>query len=184
MNSLSEAFQNLTSSMNQSGSKYKALFAVQKAFAVASATTNAILAWSKALSQSEGGWMSAIANYASAIALTTNILSQLKGVEMHDRGGRIAAGKVGIVGEYGPELISGPANVTSRKETADLARGALAGNSVQVNLYEDASKAGAVNQTQGPDGEQIINIFVSNIRRGGQMAQTLESTYALHRFGA
>lgn len=184
MNSLSEAFQNLTSSMNQSGSKYKALFAVQKAFAVASATTNAILAWSKALAQSEGGWMSAIANYASAIALTTNILSQLKGVEMHDRGGRIAAGKVGIVGEYGPELISGPANVTSRKETADLARGALAGNSVQVNLYEDASKAGAVSQTQGPDGEQIINIFVSNIRRGGQMAQTLESTYALHRFGA
>lgn len=183
MDTLSGAFSNLANSMGQSGAKYKALFAMQKAFAVASATTNAILAWSKALGQSEGGWLTALANYASAVAMTTNILTQLKGVEMHDRGGRIAAGKIGIVGEFGPELVTGPANVTSRKDTADLARSALNGNGVQVNLYEDASRAGTVDTSQGMDGEQVINIFVSNIRRGGRMAQAMESTYQLHRYG-
>ena len=183
MNSLSDAFQNLTDSMSQSGAKYKALFAIQKAFAVASATANAIVAWSKALSQTEGGWVASLAAYANAIALTTNILTQLKGVEMHDRGGRIGAGKIGIVGEFGPELVTGPANVTSRKDTADLARSALSGNGVQVNLYEDASKAGTVDASQTMDGEQVINIFVSNIRRGGRMAQAMESTYQLHRYG-
>lgn len=183
MDTLSGAFSSLTATMSQSGAKYKALFAIQKAFAVASATTNAILAWSKALGQSEGGWIASLAAYANAIALTTNILTQLKGVEMHDRGGRIAAGKIGIVGEYGPEIVTGPANVTSRKDTADLARSALNGNGVQVNLYEDASRAGTVDTSQGMDGEQVINIFVSNIRRGGRMAQAMESTYQLHRYG-
>lgn len=184
MNSLSDAFQNLTNSMSQSGAKYKALFAIQKAFAVASATANAIVAWSQALSDpTQVSWVAKLAQYANAIAMTTNILTQLKGVEMHDRGGRIAAGKIGIVGEYGPELVTGPANVTSRKDTADLARSALTGNGVQVNLYEDASRAGTVDTSQGMDGEQVINIFVSNIRRGGRMAQAMESTYQLHRYG-
>lgn len=184
MNSLSDAFHNLTNSMSQSGAKYKALFAIQKAFAVASATANAIVAWSQALSDpTQVSWVAKLAQYANAIAMTTNILTQLKGVEMHDRGGRIGAGKIGIVGEFGPELVTGPANVTSRKDTADLARSALNGNGVQVNLYEDASRAGTVDTSQGMDGEQVINIFVSNIRRGGRMAQTMESTYQLHRYG-
>ena len=183
-NTLSDAFSNLTANMSQSGAAYKTMFALQKAFAVASATTNAILAWSKALGESEGGWMQALANYATAVAMTTNILTQLKGVTMHDHGGNIPAGRVGIVGEFGPELVTGPANVTSRRETADLARQAMGGTNVQVNLYEDASKAGTVEDREGQDGEQIINIFVSNIRRGGQMAQTLENTYQLHRYGA
>lgn len=183
-NTLSDAFSNLTATMSQSGAAYKTMFALQKAFAVASATTNAILAWSKALGESEGGWMQALANYATAVAMTTNILTQLKGVTMHDHGGNIPAGRVGIVGEFGPELVTGPANVTSRRETADLARQAISGTNVQVNLYEDASKAGTVEDREGADGDQIINIFVSNIRRGGQMAQTLENTYQLHRYGA
>ena len=184
MNSLSDVFQNLTDSMSQSGAKYKALFAIQKAFAVASATANAILAWSQALSDTANPtWIGKLAAYANAVALTTGIITQLKGVEMHDRGGHIGAGKIGIVGEFGPELVTGPATVTSRKDTADLARSALNGNGVQVNLYEDASRAGTVDASQGMDGEQVINIFVSNIRRGGRMAQAMESTYQLHRYG-
>lgn len=37
----------------------------------------------------------------------------------YDVGGMIPAGKIGMVGEYGPELISGPATITSRRTTAD-----------------------------------------------------------------
>lgn len=181
--SLSDAFSNLTDGMNNASSSYKALFAVEKAFAVASATAQAFAAWMKAIGTSSN-WYEAIANYASAVALTTNILTKLRNVEMHDKGGRIPSGQVGIVGEFGPELVAGPANVTSRRETAEMARSAMSGTNVQVNLYEDTSRAGQVEQRQGTDGEQVIDIFVSNIRRGGQVAQALESTYQLHRYGS
>lgn len=184
--SLTDAFGNLTEGMSETSSSYKALFAVEKAFAVASATAQAFAAWMKAIGTS-ASWYEAIANYATAVSLTTSILTKLKSVEMHDNGGRIPAGQIGIVGEFGPEIVTGPANVTSRKATADLARSAINGGNgtnVQVNLYEDASRAGTVEQRRESDGENIIDIFVSNIRRGGQVAQTLESTYMLHRYGS
>ena len=183
MNSLSDAFGNLKTNMSESSATYRTLFAIEKSFAIASATANAIVAWTKALSTS-ATWYESLANYASAVALTTGIISQISSLTMHDKGGIIPAGGVGIVGEYGPELVSGPANVTSRKRTADLARQAVNGGEVTVNLYENAEKAGQVEQTQAEDGERIINIFVSNIRRGGQIARTLESTYQVKRFGA
>lgn len=184
---LGEAFGNLTTGMSESSGAYRALFATQKAFAVASATANAILAWSQALSDpSQTSWIAKLAQYANAIALTTGIISQLNSVQMHDKGGRIPAGQLGIVGEYGPELIQGPVDVTSRKRTAELARQAAGGTAgaVTVNLYENAERAGQVEQQDNTDGERIINIFVSNIRRGGAAARAMENTYQLRRFGA
>lgn len=185
MNSLSDAFQNLTTGMSESSGAYKALFAIQKSFAVASATANAIVAWTKALSTSVS-WYEALANYANAVALTTNVIGQLKSLTMHDLGGHIAAGQVGVVGEHGPELVAGPADVTSRKRTAELARQAAGGTAgaVTVNLYEDATKAGQVETGDDQEGERVINIFVSNIRRGGAAARAMESTYQLRRYGA
>lgn len=183
MDSMSDAFSNLTQGLNESSASYKALFTIQKSFAVASATVKAALAWMTALSESKT-WYEALANYAAAISLTTSIISQLKSVSMHDKGGYIKGGQLGIVGEYGPEIVRGPASVTSRKDTAAMARASMSGSSVTVNLYEDRAKAGQVEQSSTQDGEQIINIFVSNIRKGGQIAQTMESTYALRRYGA
>lgn len=183
MDSMSDAFSNLTQGLNESSASYKALFTIQKSFAVASATVKAALAWMTALSESKT-WYEALANYATAISLTTSVISQLKSVSMHDKGGYIKGGQLGIVGEYGPEIVRGPASVTSRKDTAAMARASMGGSSVTVNLYEDRAKAGQVEQSSTQDGEQIINIFVSNIRKGGQIAQTMESTYALRRYGA
>jgi len=185
MGDLSDAFQSLTTGMSESSAAYKALFAIQKGFAVASATANAIVAWTKALSTS-ATWYESLANYANAVALTANIIGQLKSLTMHDKGGRIPAGQLGIVGEYGPELIQGPVDVTSRKRTAELARQAAGGTAgaVTVNLYENAERAGQVEQQDNTDGERIINIFVSNIRRGGAAARAMENTYQLRRFGA
>lgn len=50
---------------------------------------------------------------------------------LFDSGGTIRAGQWGIVGERGPEIVSGPANVTSR---ADTARMMGATNNVTINL--------------------------------------------------
>jgi len=40
---------------------------------------------------------------------------------LYDSGGYIPRGQLGIVGENGPELVNGPANITSRRRTAALA---------------------------------------------------------------
>lgn len=178
--SLSDAFGDMATAAGKGSKSFKALFAIQKGFAVASATMNAILAWSQALSDpTQVSWIAKLAQYANAIALTANILSQLKSVEMYDKGGFIKSGEFGIVGEVGPELVQGPAQVTSRKDTAELLSRK---NAITVNLIENSERAGTVEES-GTDEENIINIFVSNIRRGGDMASAIENTYNLKRIG-
>ncbi|GJL37070.1 phage tail tape measure protein [Enterobacter hormaechei] len=49
---------------------------------------------------------------------------EMYGIKAHDNGGFIPSGQIGIVGEYGPELVNGPANITSRRKTAALAAAA------------------------------------------------------------
>lgn len=180
LDDLGEAFANLGETMSKSSDSYKAVFAIQKAFSVASATLNCISAWAKALGTSTT-WYESLANYASAIAMTTSIMSQIKQVNMYDKGGKIPSGQLGIVGEYGPEIIQGPANVTSRKDTAEM----LSKNgytNITVNVVEDSSKAGNV-ETKETDEETIINVFVSNVRKGGEASQALQSTFGLKRVG-
>lgn len=190
--SISDAFDDLSANMNESSGAYKALFAVQKSFAVASATMDAVQAWIKALNDPTAvTWPQKLANYASAVATTTAAISQLTSVSMHDKGGFIKPGELGIVGEYGPELIEGPASVTSRRKTADLARSALTAQestspsyaNVVINLYESQDKAGTV-ETSEDDESRIINIFVSDIRRGGDMSAAIQNTFNLKRVGA
>ncbi|WP_437887771.1 phage tail tape measure protein [Phytobacter sp. V91] len=50
-----------------------------------------------------------------------NYTDPITPLSVHDNGGYIPSGSMGIVGEYGPELVNGPANITSRKKTAALA---------------------------------------------------------------
>ena len=109
------------------------------------------------------------------------LVGQIKSINYsgaYDKGGHIPSGAVGLVGEIGPELIKGPATVTGRKDTAEM----LKQNSITVNLIEDSSKAGTVQQSERDD-QQMIDIFVANIRSGGDTASVLESTYGLKRVG-
>lgn len=50
-----------------------------------------------------------------------NYTDPITPLTVHDNGGYIPSGAMGIVGEYGPELVNGPANITSRSKTAALA---------------------------------------------------------------
>lgn len=59
----------------------------------------------------------------------------------------------------------------------------LAGSAPIVNVIEDASKAGQIEQTQNADGGYTTNVFVRNIRNGGEEALALETTYGLTRRG-
>jgi hypothetical protein len=54
---------------------------------------------------------------------------------------------------------------------------------VTVNLIEDASRGGQVEQTAGDKGEVAINAYVADIRGGGKASRALEATYGLKRQG-
>lgn len=79
-------------------------------------------------------------------------------------------GYVGTVPAVQPGYAASRYDTTSR-----------AGTTVQV--VEDASRAGQVEQTTDERGQEIINVFVANVRRGGDAAKALESTYGLGRRG-
>jgi hypothetical protein len=72
--------------------------------------------------ESEGGVVSANEELTKAIdALNQTIVISNNGtiVPALDSGGKLAIGEIGLVGEKGPELVQGPADVTSRAETGE-----------------------------------------------------------------
>lgn len=78
----------------------------------------------------------------AAIAATTPLVTMISSsafAGMFDNGGSIPSNKWGIVGEYGPEIVSG-ANVTSRQTTADILKqaGSHGNGGVTVNVTVNA----------------------------------------------
>lgn len=105
---------------------YKRLFALQKGFAIASAAVNIAQGVSAAIKL---GWPAMIPGIAAAIGQGATVLAQIRSSSYsgeYDEGGYIPARKWGIVGERGPEIVAGPAQVTSRKDTARIMRDAAA----------------------------------------------------------
>lgn len=73
----------------------------------------------------------------------------------YDKGGRIPAGKVGIVGERGMEVVEGPANVTGREATARLLRQAAeggGGNQIAVSISVSVDNRGNSTSTTEATG--------------------------------
>lgn len=82
--------------------------------------------------------MTAISDNASSSGSTSSSTSSTTETKKNvtfsgfkDKGGTIGSDEWAIVGEYGPEIVQGPANVTSRAETAAAARQAMNGGSGQ-----------------------------------------------------
>lgn len=176
---VSSYFGSLASGLDQSSTEYKALFALQKGFAVASATMSVISGAAEAFKL---GFPQGLVVMAQVLAQGMALVGQIKSINFsgaYDKGGVIPSGSVGLVGEYGPELISGPATVTSRKGTADAFRKS---GDITVNVIEDASRAGQVSKEKTDEGE-IINIVVANIRSGGGVSDAISTAYGLSRRG-
>lgn len=141
---------------------YRALFAVSKAFSVAQATMSIATGLAKA---QELGWPANLAEMARVAATGASILSQINAANFagaYDKGGYIPAGKIGLVGEYGPEFVAGPANVTSREKTAQLLESVSKGGEQapppQTNLrIINAFDTGVISDYLGSDsGEEVI----------------------------
>lgn len=149
---------------------YRALFAVSKGFAAAQAAISIATGLAKA---QELGFPANLAEMARVAAAGAQIVSTIGGTQFsgaYDQGGQIPAGKIGLVGEYGPELIRGPATVTGRELTARALReggeSSVPAAPPQVNIRQiNSFDTGIVgNYLSGAEGEQLILNVISRNR--------------------
>lgn len=149
--------QSVINALGQMAAQWVALQAVQLVLGKSSqtsaitgaATTGTAMASAYAPAAAMASLASFGANSAPAIAGMTAATTTAQGLAfagLFDNGGQIGAGQWGIVGELGPEIVTGPANVTGRRDTAallDRASKDVQGNAsnvpnVIVNNYSSA----------------------------------------------
>lgn len=86
-----------------------------------------------------------------------------------DKGGMIANGQTGVVGEYGPELVKatgGGAMVTSRVDTARMSQGGLSGNiQIGVTVDDEGKIKAMVRSSSIQAARQGASDAVSAVRR-------------------
>ncbi|MEG1651919.1 MAG: hypothetical protein RRZ38_00055 [Hafnia sp.] len=144
----------------------KTLLAAQKALAIPSIMASTEMAASAAMAHETvlGGVMSGqmAANLIRAQgAISAGIVAGQAFAGLFDNGGNIPSGQWGIVGEYGPEIVKGPANVTSRKDTAAMARNAMSGGSGGLSITQYIT-------VQGNGDKALINAMQEAARKGAQ----------------
>ncbi|HHN8473344.1 TPA: phage tail tape measure protein [Morganella morganii] len=99
----------------------------------------------------------------------------------YDSGGHIPRGQWGIVGENGPEVVDGPANVTGRKSTAALAMLALSTLSQPIAAAPAQSPGAGSNSysSSQQSSAPIINIYPTQAHSaqdiGREVARQLEA---------
>jgi len=99
-------------------------------------------------------------------------------------GGKIPEGGIRVVGEAGPELVSGPANVLSRAGTRNAIGG---GQPVIVQVINNSSNSTTrQEETTGPDGQRVIRTIVEDvisrdIARNGNISRSLTSNLTARR---
>ncbi|TAI95178.1 phage tail tape measure protein [Pectobacterium versatile] len=82
-----------------------------------------------------------------------------------DNGGRVPLGEFAVVGEHGPEIVEGPANVTSRKKTAAMASAAM-----NMSAYRPIAPTVQASAASSPVS---IHAPISIVAQPGQSAQDI-----------
>ncbi|MBT9186275.1 phage tail tape measure protein [Pectobacterium punjabense] len=82
-----------------------------------------------------------------------------------DNGGGIKLGEFAVVGEHGPEIVEGPVNVTSRKNTAAMAAAAMS-----MSAYRPIAPTVQASPTSSP---LSIHAPISIVAQPGQSAQDI-----------
>lgn len=177
--------QSLADSGKESSALYKAAFAAQKAAAIPSIIVSTEEAATKAMAVFPGPGGIAMAGAIKTMGYASAGLVAGQVIGSFESGGIV--GGSSYTGDNLTAMVNSREmilNVSQQKELFDLASGrGGSGAGVIVNLYEDADRAGQVSESQGANGEQMIDVFVANIRDGGAAAQQLEGTYGLSRVG-
>lgn len=93
---------------------------------------------------------------------------------MYDSGGTIGSGQFGIVGEYGPEIVQGPAVVTGRRQTAALLKNApLHPHSLPASAYRSEQSPANINVTHAGSASAGAKYEVHIHAAAGQNTQEI-----------
>ncbi|MBT0360484.1 phage tail tape measure protein [Morganella morganii] len=100
----------------------------------------------------------------------------------YDSGGHIPRGQWGIVGENGPEVVDGPANVTGRKSTAALAMLALSTLSQPIAAAPAHTGGGSVSSSYSSqqNAAPIINIYPTPAQSAQDIAREVARQLEAH----
>ncbi|HDS0937024.1 TPA: phage tail length tape measure family protein [Pseudomonas putida] len=75
-------------------------------------------------------------------------------------------------------------STTSTQPSGSSQAPAQAQTNLVVNLVQDRSRAGTVEQSRDDNGDQMATVYVADIWGGGPMSQALEDAYGLRRPGS
>lgn len=155
---------------------YKTLFAFQKAAAIAQSIVaiNTGIAQAAALPFPVN--LGAMATVAGA---TAGLIGNIQAVTLTG----MAHDGIDSVPQTGTWLLEKGERVMTSETSKKLDQKLEGGSGVVVNLYEDASKAGQVQQGQRDDGTTEVNVFVSDIMSNGPRAKAMQRAYGLRRQG-
>ncbi|MEM8239422.1 phage tail tape measure protein [Morganella morganii] len=100
----------------------------------------------------------------------------------YDSGGHIPRGQWGIVGENGPEVVDGPANVTGRKNTAALAMLALSTLSQPIAAAPAQTAGGSVSSAYSSqqNAAPVINIYPTPVHSAQDIASEVARQLDAH----
>lgn len=171
---------------------YKAMIMAQKAAAIPQMIISTEVGAAKALELGMplGPPLSMAVRALGYAGIGTVIGTGIAG--LFDRGGMVPSGKYGIVGERGPELVKGPAIVTSRQQTAGMAGSRGTGNQVNVTVHNNAPVKVETSQNANGDIEMVIKEVIARaekaiaggISRGeGDVTKAMQGSFGLKRGG-
>ena len=154
---------------------YRATFALSKGFATAKAALDMQMAISDAMSKGFPQNIPLMAQAASAGAQIASTISGLNYSGAYDSGGNIPAGKFGIVGERGAEIVTGPATVTSRRDTKALIDGAGVSGGMTVYITQNIQGNGdqALAEVVDRATKNALNEVQRDAATNGRIRKTL-----------
>ncbi len=158
---------------------YKAMFAVQKAAAIAQ---SAVAIQQGIAMAAANPWPANLAAMASVAAATANIVSNIGAIGMAHEG-------IDSIPQTGTWLLEKGERVTTAETSAKLDKtlsdiqGGNTGGGTTVNVIEDASKRGTTERRTGADGREEVNVFVSDIFGDGPRARAIAQKFGLSPAG-
>ncbi len=158
---------------------YKAMFAVQKAAAIAQ---SAVAIQQGIAMAAANPWPANLAAMASVAAATASIVSNIGAIGMAHDG-------IDSIPQTGTWLLEKGERVTTAETSAKLDKtlsdiqGGNTGGGTTVNVIEDASKRGTTERRTGADGREEVNVFVSDIFGDGPRARAIAQKFGLSPAG-
>jgi hypothetical protein len=149
---------------------YKAMFLASKGFALA----ESIMAIQAGLAKSASiGFPQNLLAIGPYIAQTAGIIASISSVKFKDKGGYLSSNEIAAVEEIGPEIIRGPAQVTSRNKTAqmfDELKSNGGGKQVVVHVSLNNSNFIGNNAALRDFGVKIADVVGDELTRKGAIA--------------